>query len=56
MTLAALRWLKGHDPESTLRAQGYTQAYFPEEDPIGTPIMAEITSDLNGIGRHYWEA
>jgi hypothetical protein len=24
--------------------------------PIGTPIIAEITGNLNGIRRHYWEA
>jgi hypothetical protein len=28
----------------------------PRKTSIGTPIMAEITSDLYSIRRHYWEA
>jgi hypothetical protein len=29
---------------------------FLRRTHIGTPIIAEITSNLNGIRRHYWEA
>jgi uncharacterized protein YnzC (UPF0291/DUF896 family) len=29
---------------------------FLRRTHIGTPITAEITSNLNGIRRHYWEA
>jgi hypothetical protein len=54
--LAALKWLEDHAPKGTLNAQAYAKAYFPEQDPIRTPIIAEITNNLKDIGRHYWEA
>jgi hypothetical protein len=56
--LAALKWLEDHTPERyPKRPSIYAQTYFHEEDPpIGTPIIAKIISDLNGIRRHYWEA
>jgi hypothetical protein len=55
--LASLTWLEVHVPEGTLNAQTHTQAHFLHwKTPIGTPVMAEIISDLNDIRRHYWEA
>jgi hypothetical protein len=54
--LAALKLLEDHAPEGTLNAQACAQAYFPKQDPIGTPIIAKITSNLNGNRRHYWES
>jgi hypothetical protein len=29
---------------------------FPNKTHVGTTIIAEITNNLNGIRRHYWEA
>jgi hypothetical protein len=52
--LAALKWLEDYVPECTLNAQAYARAHFPKEDPHWTPIMAEITSNLDDIRRHYW--
>jgi hypothetical protein len=54
--LAALKWLEDHAPEGILNAQVYSQAQFPRKTHNGTPIIAKINSDLNGIRRHYWEA
>jgi hypothetical protein len=51
--MAALKWLEDHVPVGTLNAQAFAQAQFPEENPIGTLIMTESTSDLNDIRRHY---
>jgi hypothetical protein len=51
--LVALKWLEDHAPVGILNAQTYTQGQFPEEDAIGTLMMTEIASGLNGIRRHY---
>jgi hypothetical protein len=53
VTLAASKWLEDHAPEDTLNAQAYIRPIFPNKTPIGTPIIAEVTSNLNGIRRHY---
>jgi hypothetical protein len=29
---------------------------FPNKTHVGTPVIAKIANDLNGIRRHYWEA
>jgi hypothetical protein len=52
--LAALKWLE--DYEGTLNAQAYAQPISLRKTPIGTQTIAKITSDLNGIMRHFWEA
>jgi hypothetical protein len=53
ITFVALKWLEDHDPSGILNAQAYSQVQFPNETPVGTLMMTEITSTLNSIRRPY---